>query len=44
MNERLTLENFLRQFIYTEEEIAKIWGGNFLRVLTTAQKAASNKR
>jgi microsomal dipeptidase-like Zn-dependent dipeptidase len=43
-NELINITVRLLKEGYTEEEIAKIWGGNFLRVLTTAQKAASNKR
>ena len=26
---------------YSEEDIAKIWGGNFLRVMTEVQAAAT---
>ncbi|MBR5298044.1 MAG: gamma-glutamyl-gamma-aminobutyrate hydrolase family protein [Parabacteroides sp.] len=43
-NELINITVRLLKEGYTEKDIAQIWGGNFLRVLTTAQNASSYKR
>lgn len=40
-NELINITTRLLKSGYTEEEIEKIWGGNFLRVMTTVQSLAN---
>lgn len=42
-NDMIQITTRLIEHGYSDEDIAKIWGGNFLRVLSSAQRYASSE-